>query len=320
MTGRSGTQTRSRRAGSSNGGSTFDLYQVVTDEIIARLEAGTTPWHQPWLTNAGLPLRMSNRKPYRGLNVLLLGMQAMAKGYMSPWWGTFDKIKTMGGSVKGEKSTMVVFWKRLMVDGKDPLTGKPEKKIIPLLRYFRVFNADQVTWDDGTVPAFMRPAERTPLERIEAAQAIADGYKDAPAIRTGLAAYYEQDSDTITMPPFEDFKSPEGYHATLFHEQAHSTGVDKRLKRPGFSKEEFGRFGSAPYSVEELTAELTALFLSASAGIAPVVMDNSAAYLASWLRNLREDPHLIVTVAARAQRAADFILGTKFEAHEDEGE
>ena len=68
-----------------------------------------------------------------------------------------------------------------------------------------------------------------------------------------------------------------------------------------------GRFGSEPYAKEELVAELGAAFLCARAGIAPATLEDSAAYLANWLKKLREDKRLIVTAAGAAQRAADFI-------------
>ncbi len=56
-----------------------------------------------------------------------------------------------------------------------------------------------------------------------------------------------------------------------------------------------------------------AAFLCGQAGIAESTLENSAAYLQNWLEHLQNDKKLIVQAAAQAQRAADFILGTKFE-------
>ena len=90
----------------------MDVYSIVTERIIEKLEAGTIPWHKPW-RSIGAPQNLVSKKSYRGINVWLLTMQ----GYISPYWGTLRQINELGGRVrKGEKSTPVVFW-RVYVDG-----------------------------------------------------------------------------------------------------------------------------------------------------------------------------------------------------------
>ena len=42
-------------------------------------------------------------------------------------------------------------------------------------------------------------------------------------------------------------------------------------------------------------------------GIAHVTIDNSTAYLQSWMEVLRHDPTMLVHAAAQAQKAADYI-------------
>ena len=54
-----------------------------------------------------------------------------------------------------------------------------------------------------------------------------------------------------------------------------------------------------------------AAFLCAHAGISERTVENSAAYLQSWLGRLKADKTLIVSAAAQAQQAVDYILGTK---------
>jgi hypothetical protein len=82
-----------------------------TDQIIAELESGVRPWHQPWNAThmdgrVVLPLR-HNGVAYRGVNVLALWMQAMAKGYAAPIWMTFKQGLDLGGCVrKGEKGSL----------------------------------------------------------------------------------------------------------------------------------------------------------------------------------------------------------------------
>lgn len=330
MTYRSGSRTRTPARRSSGSSERKDVYAQITERVIAALESGTVPWHKPWTTETGLPVSMSSRKPYRGVNPFLLGLTSVAAGYTSPWWGTYNMMAEAAGidrkdsaavrawtGLRGQKSTMVVYWKWLFKDDQDD-TGKKITKKIPFLRYFHVFNIDQVdvsAWPDNHAPARFQHEKinRTPVERIAAAETIVAGYPKPPRMRTGDAAYYTQHDDTITMPPIDSFDSAEEWYSTLFHEQAHSTGVAKRLNAPGFGPDEFGTFGSAPYSAEELRAEMTAAMLSAVAGLdQTTTLPNSAAYLAFWLRNLREDPKLIVQVAARAQRAADHILNITY--------
>ena len=112
----------------------FDLYQTVTDKIVAMLDAGVVPWRSPILTAgpAGRPRNLASGRPYRGVNVFLLAFAAFERGYASPSWVTFNQAREAGGCVrKGEKSSMVVFWK--VYDTADRKTGEPTR--VPVLRY-----------------------------------------------------------------------------------------------------------------------------------------------------------------------------------------
>jgi antirestriction protein ArdC len=288
------------------------IYADVTARMVAALEADTVPWVKPWRT-AGLPLSMSTARPYRGVNVFLLGLTAQAAGYASPWWGTYRQISELGGQVrKGEKSTMIVFWKRLRVSDRNASADESATKIIPMLKHFRVFNAAQA---DG-LPAryFPAPGEAMPAE---SAEVILKGYLSrdgAPQFthqgRDG--AWYFPGTDTIKIPPLADFRSADHYYATAFHECTHSTGHKTRCNRPGI--ETFDHFGTDQYSREELVAQMGASMLGALAGTETgETFANSAAYVASWLRTLKADSKIAVSAAAQAQRACDHITGTTFD-------
>jgi len=90
-----------------------DIYQRVTDSIVAELERGVRPWLKPWNAEhaAGRitrPLR-SNLVPYQGINVLMLWAEAVEKGFAAPIWMTFKQALELGGHVrKGEKGSLVV--------------------------------------------------------------------------------------------------------------------------------------------------------------------------------------------------------------------
>lgn len=295
------------------------VYQIVTDKIISHLENGVAPWRQPWRADDQGPRNLDGHR-YRGINVLLLIMESMSNGYQSPYWLTFNQAKAKGGSVKkGEKSTVIVFWKKIMVREKNEATGKIEKKIIPMLRYYRVFNLEQT--EGVKVPrkvledqlAASKPADD--LDPIAEAEAIIKGYKDSPMItKRGSRAYYVPSTDKITVPPMKAYDTAEEFYSTLFHEMAHSTGHEKRLDR--FSGKN-GAFGSHDYGREELVAEMANAFLCAEAGIHTTV-ENSAAYLASWIKVIKEDNRAVVVAAGQAQRAADLIMDRVYEAPQSE--
>jgi antirestriction protein ArdC len=296
-----GTATLERRS-SAAPDSRADAYQQVTDQIIAMLEAGTAPWHQPWNTETGLPRSLSTGKPYRGINPFLLQVSAIAAGYSSPWWATYGRIKERGGQVrKGERSTLITLWKQYTRKARTP---DEEDHTAYVLRTYRVFNTDQA---DGLVSPPV-PGHTTEFDPIAACdEAIARYFATGPRLmHGGSRACYRPSTDVVMMPQRSSFESPEAYYGTLFHEATHSTGHHKRLARPDLL--EAHAFGDPSYSREELVAEMGAAFLSGHTGIAAATLSDSASYLASWLRVLKSNRKLVVQAAAQAQKAADLIL------------
>lgn len=277
------------------------VYQVVTDRIISLLEKGTVPWHQPWHSSNQAPQNLVSRKPYRGINIFLLN----ALGYSSPYFLTFKQAQDLGGHVKrGEKGTPVVFWKWLDVEDEET----HESKRVPFLKYYSVFNIAQCEGVEVPV-TILSPSTPSP---IQAAEQIVASMPNRPEIRTGLnRAFYSPAGDFVGMPSVHQFPKDEEYFSTLFHELTHSTGHESRLNRKGVAGSEgnWSSFGSEPYSKEELVAEMGAVFLCGEAGIVDRTLDNSAAYISSWLQRLKNDSKLVVQAAAQGQRAADFILG-----------
>ena len=289
----------------------IDCYQIITDRIIGLLESGVVPWRKPWKTNGGFPRNLISGKAYRGVNIWLLH----AMNYESPLWLTYKQAAELGGNVKrGEKACPVVFWKKWEKENKQ--TG--EKEFFPLMRFYYVFNVAQCE----NIPADRLPAvpETTPdalpaAFDVSLAESIVTGYKNPPAVKHGMAkAYYSPGGDYVGMPDNGKFVSPGYYYATLFHELAHSTGHVSRLNRPGIMDN--AGMGSPAYAREELTAEMTSAFLCGAAGIADTggLIENSAAYVASWLQALRNDKKLVVQAAGLAQRASDYILNVTHEA------
>jgi antirestriction protein ArdC len=278
------------------------------------LDDGVVPWHRPWKVKGGIHRNLNSKRPYRGVNQMLLDLTAMVEGYKSPYWLTYKGAEKLGGQVrKGEKSTLVVFWKRIKVEDK---TTKDEK-FIAMLRYFRVFNAEQVDGIEDKLPAETDSGNE--FNPIEACESIVQGY-DGPEIRHGGdRACYSPPFDFIGMPEREQFDAPEYYYGTLFHELGHSTGHKDRLNREGLTKLDT-TFGDETYSQEELVAEITAAFLCTEAGIDGITFNNSTAYIDNWRRKLNTEPKLIVQAAAQAQKASDMILGVTFDNDAKDGE
>ena len=287
------------------------VYQIVTDRMLEALGRGVVPWHRPWdAARVGAQQNAVSRRAYRGMNVFLLAPGVQGPGFEDPRWLTFTQARELGGHVRrGERGRMVVFWKRLTVESETD-DGEPTEKTIPLLRYYTVFNVEQC---EGLRLAPLGDAPRE-LAPIEAAERIVREMPRRPDLRHGgERAFYAPAVDRVTMPPRASFDSAEAYYSTLFHELTHATGHQSRLDRHGLETG-IAPFGSPVYSAEELVAEMGAAFLAAEAGLDEVTFDNSAAYVASWLRVLQDDPKLVVVAAGRAQRAADFILAREVSA------
>jgi antirestriction protein ArdC len=209
-------------------GRSFDLYSEITRQITEMLEKGVVPWRSAILGrgSSGHPKNLNTGKPYRGVNVFLLAFTAYAKGYESAYWLTFDQAKGRGGTVKkGEKSSMVVFWKPIEVT--DEKTGDPKKAFV--LRYYNVFNVDQCDGIEKPDAPKFTPSEFKP---VEAAERIVKGYADGPAIEHGgTQAYYRPLDDKVRIPEPTRFSTTEEYYSTLFHELSHN--ADDRIMPHG---------------------------------------------------------------------------------------
>jgi len=275
-----------------------NLYQNVTNQILASLEAGVAPWVKPWSATPGrnMPANAATNRPYSGCNVILLWQ--LSGIYATPRYLTYKQASDLGGHVKkGERGFTVYFVK--------PMTAKPKEgeeagKGFTMMRAYTVFNVDQC---EGL------PAR---LDTIEPVKPRHDDMRDATIeefIQTtganysetgGDRAFYSTGADCVRMPTFESFKSAALYYSTAFHELGHWTGNAKRLDR------QFGkRFGDKAYAAEELVAELTSAFLCAEFDIDGRLQH--ADYVANWIALLKDDARAFFTAASAAQKAADFL-------------
>jgi len=276
----------------------MDVYEIVTQRIMAMLENGTVPWQKPWSSKSGKPKNLVSNKEYNGINIYLLGSQ----NYECPYWLSFKQATERGGCVrKGEKGTPVVLWKIINSEDDDGSATSKVRKI-PFLRYYNVFNASQC---DGLVIPATQETVLNEYDPIDAASDIINFMPNPPLILHGKTqASYIPAIDTVHMPYMERFAKVEKYYATLFHEIVHSTMHPSRLNR----KSDFASFGDTEYSKEELVAEMGCAYMSYVSGIEQHTIENSAAYINGWLQALKNDKKMVILAATQAQKAVDYIL------------
>ena len=280
------------------------VYEIATQKILVLLEQGVAPWRKAWTEKMCLPaMNYATRSPYRGFNQLYLSYF-----YEDPYFMTFKQVQDRGGRIrKGAKAELVFFWNWLFLDAQGKKVKEEDHAAvrIPQPRAYHVFNAPDIEGID-----FVYPSNElfTAHERITCCESIVE--KTSANIEyTGNRACYAPALDLIRMPLLEQFTQAEEFYGTLFHELGHWTGHTSRLNR--FKADQpIAAFGSDDYSREELVAELCAAFVCAHCQIdTPQLEANSAAYLQGWIAALKGDARLILSAAAQAQKAADFILG-----------
>lgn len=269
----------------------FDIYQDITDRIVALMEEHGTDWTRPWVgdSKGSLPRSVTTQKAYTGINVLLL----WGARYTGAEWGTYKAWKDKGAQVrKGERGTQIVYFNLIKVA--DKKTG--EDKQIPMLKYYTVFNSSQVEGYQEAVVETPNAVEK---------QSVAEAFitRTKARIEHGReGAFYIPSMDVIGMPRVDLFTSTDGYYSTLLHELTHWTGASHRLDRL-----KTGGFGSTEYAKEELVAEIGSAFLCVSLGITKEPREDHAKYLNNWLRALKDDKRAIVAAAKQAQVAVDFL-------------
>lgn len=286
----------------------FDVHQEITNRIVAAIETAGE-FRLPWIKAKGgsfaRPVNIASGNPYNGVNIVSLWVSALASDYPSNVWGTYRQWQERGAQVrKGEKSSLVVFYKELTIEQRNEETGETEASERLMARASHVFNAAQVEGFAVETETLPENATFDPIERAEQF-AKATG---ARIEETGDRACYIPSADMIRMPERRRFigtetTSPaEGFYSTLCHELVHWSGAKNRLDR-----DLTGRFGLESYAVEELVAELGAAFLCSDLGITPEIRADHARYITNWLKVLKDDKRAIFTAASKASQAANWL-------------
>lgn len=274
-------------------------YDDITAKIVKAIESGVNGdgYKMPWHNAGGRPMNVATGRAYRGINTIMLWGEAQERGFSSPLWGTFKQWGAAGAKIrKGEKASLVVFWKDLPAKERgegEGEEGEAGKRFI--LKTSWAFNLAQTEGYDAPTHAPVAPWEPCAAEKLVVAAGV-------EVHLGGRRAYYHPKLDYVQLPVMSDFMSVPAFQSVLLHEAAHWTGHPNRLNR------EFGkRFGDAAYAFEELVAELSAAFLCADLGVSNEPRKDHAEYVASWLKVLKNDPRAIFAAASAAAKVADYL-------------
>jgi antirestriction protein ArdC len=276
-----------------------NLHQEVTDRIVAELERGTLPWVQPWSRTPGLnwPCNAVSGRPYSGVNVVLLWL-TRNMGWPTPRLLTFKQASEAGCHVrKGERGTRVCFTKDLTFAADTDNEG--DERHVRTLKQYVVFNVAQC---DDLPEKIIRPPAG---QHRDGRNLTIEEFVIAIGVDIGEGfdrAGYSFEGDHIVLPPFATFKSATDYYASLFHEVGHWVGHKSRLNR------DLGERFNVPdqrYAAEELIAELTNAFLCAEFDLDGY--STHAAYIALWIKLLKEDSKAIFTAASKASEAIAYL-------------
>lgn len=289
-----------------------DLFAEVTGKVIASLEKGVVPWHQPWGFVQPAQNHFNGHR-YRGINALLM----LLGEFKTPYFATINQINEAGGRVrKGAKSTAVYFHDKIYKDKNGARLKEEEAKarikagdktvsVYPFIRLFPVFNMSDV---EGC-PVKPSSSIQADNEPIPVCQDFLASLGEAVTIKNSPTedAYFEKAQDFIMMPEIQRFESSEFYYSVLFHELTHWTGHPNRLNRATLS--DALKFGDTNYSKEELTAELGACFLRNHHGIDTTATEEiSHSYIDHWLAVLKKNKRFVWDAASDAQAAFTFLM------------
>ncbi len=309
-----------------NRGSVYDKLtpqrKMLVDMILQNLESGAGLWKKGW-RSGGMPENAVTGKKYRGVNNMFLTYVSMLRGYSDNRWLTFNQMKDREWSFKtdGEGKSLgknagvsVEFFElwdretkkkfdRRVLDGMsmDERQEYMDENVYPIRKYYTVFNGDLI---DGI------PEKETSVLDESAKSERADTFLDywseneARIVYGGGQAYYSPITDEIHLPLREDFYSLQEFYSTALHELGHSTGHAKRLNRKLNTDK-----NSEEYAIEELRAEIASLFMEQDFEISVNENEvrNNSAYIQSWKAAIKDDPNVLFTAIADAEKITKYV-------------
>ena len=296
---------------------TREYHERFAESIIKQIEAGTAPWQKPWKPGEPiLPVNAINGQSYGGGNSVYLAVRGTERGFSDNRWATYRRIAAAGGHVrKGERGEKILFFDTTQLVPKKDAKGQPVidadgRKVYdrldrpkPFWSTYTVFNVEQT--EGLNLPS--RDAPQADWQAHAAAEAVIDTAKVPMTPVQGDRAYYNPREDQIVLPERAQFPSAEHYYATALHELGHATGHESRLNRETFKKGVAAGFGSPDYAKEELRAEISAMMTGDRLGTGHNPQHGTA-YVASWVKALRDDPREVYRAAAEADKISHYLV------------
>ena len=285
--------------------------QRLVDEYLNALQEDVIPWHQEWAS--GKAINGITKKPYNGMNQLLLSHIAYINNYNDPRWMTLHQANEKGWRIKaGAKGTLIEFWslydelqrKNISIKEANDLISADESRrafIKWKVRNYTVFNGEQITG----IPKYEEP-----LYKIKDPQPFIDTLiqeMGVTYIEEGGRAYYSPGDDSVHIPPSELFEDNYSYQTTRLHELSHATGHSSRLNR-----QLSNGFGTTEYAKEELRAEIASSFIAADLQLQfdQKHLNNHKAYIQSWISILQNDPNELFRAIKDANSIYDYVAKT----------
>lgn len=287
----------------------------IVNKLIENMKKGYLFSEWAWNRSAFIPRNAVTGASYQGINRINLAMTAIEKNYEDPRWLTYKKATEMGYKIKPkEKGTLCEKWiwqKKEKAINKE--TGEPEldeegnEKFIevelkqPIINYFYLFNASQI---EGLEELKEDTLQFENSDIINVADSFIKSSECPIEESFQEKAYYSPLEDKIVLPLRKFFKSDEAFLGTLLHEMSHSTGSEERLNR-----EIINNFGTEKYAIEELTAELSCVFLEADLGLdIDFTRQDHVNYFSSWIKALTDNPNELYKVCANASKASEYLM------------
>ncbi len=284
-----------------------EIREQVTAKIIAALEKDLLPWRQMWTgNNSGSHCNALTGKPYRGVNILLLGLHAAEHGFHSNAWGTFNQWKQLGCRVNrrpddvlpGQWGATLAVYIPITQKAEDPEEDEDEEETFWILKKFTVFNANQVS---GAAAEQFQAVGQPDTDRhaepdYEPAETLIQATR-ADIRHGGNRAFYSLAGDFICLPPKLSFIGG-AYYPTALHELAHWSECRVGWERKNDS-----------YAMGELIAEMASCFLATELGVPnSESLENHAAYVKNWLAAMKDDANYIFKASRQASKVCDFLL------------
>ena len=303
--------------------------KALVEQILDNLEKGDGLWKQGWV-NTGVPESAITGKKYHGINNLFLTLVSIMKGYNDNRWLTYKQMEDKGWSFKtDEEGKSLAKGQGVAIEYfelRDKATKKPFDRSVldgmteserqeymhdnvhPIRKYYRVFNGDLI---EGIPEREKREIDPNGIN--ERAENVLSYWSEneAKIIYGGQSAFYRPSTDEIHLPPKDVFFDMPEFYATALHEVGHSTGHETRLNR-----DLSGKFGSDDYATEELRAEIASLFLEQDLEIqvSEKHIENNSKYIKAWHDKISEDPNVLFTAIADADKIAKYIVEKEHQA------